>query len=124
MGKNKKENVQSLNEFLDLFLQLPESMFIIVYRRGESSQGREEGNLWVSIYEDPPDDGWSSRGAYLDHDHDAKSYSMVCPEQYTHSPVVRIATGSGTNIAKTANLAIDMLRTYVKEKKLKKEKIK
>ncbi len=68
-------------------------------------------SFWSAcILEQPPEGGWSTRGAYFNHPPEALSHQTPCPEVWRHEDVARV--GVSSNIP-DLELVVTMIEHFV-----------
>ncbi|HEX9136083.1 MAG TPA: hypothetical protein VF905_03950 [Nitrospirota bacterium] len=94
----------TLAEFLHAFADYPDRISIRVTREGDS--------IHVSLYEDPPEDGWENQGQLHRAAPGAIHWKLDVHECDKYQSTVRVSTGSGLDASISARLAMNMIASY------------
>jgi hypothetical protein len=110
----RKKEGPTMDRLARLVARLPERHSL---RMGmewcQDNDDNREMMLVASIYEEPPEGGWASRGACFNH-----PFGEPCPEQWAHGASIRGAVNAMPRERKAFNkLVLGMLRRYLERLK-------
>ncbi len=109
-------------DVLDEIAKLPENIRVEIKQEEADDDDPDfagERFMWISLWEDPPEDGWESEGDRFGHPPGSPSHSRPVRLNERFDSRIIVSTGSGMDADKSARLALHMIKDQVARLKSK-----